>query len=230
MPELRTDRYQVLIFDCYGTLVDWQSAISSYWQSILVKHDAHVTDEFLLDFHAQWEPVEQEHGDLYRDVLKRVMSRLGERLAFTPSADELEGFVDSLANSQPFDDSVDTLKQLSQHFELAIVSNTDHEIIEKTMVPFELELDYLITAEDTHAYKPSEKMMSEAMSRIGKRKSKLHVAQSLYHDISPANKMGNDSVWINRSNLGDAELWNADAKPTWTFEDLRSFADAITYV
>ena len=230
MPELRTDRYQVLIFDCYGTLVDWQTAISSYWQSILVKHDAHVTDEFLLDFHAQWEPVEQAQGGLYRDVLKRVMSRLGERLAFTPNADELEGFVDSLANSQPFDDSVDTLKQLSQHFELAIVSNTDHEIIEKTMVPFELELDYLITAEDTQAYKPSEKMMSEAMSLIGKRKSKLHVAQSLYHDISPANKMGNDSVWINRTNLGDAELWNSDAKPTWTFEDLRSFADAITYV
>lgn len=230
MPELRTDRYQVLIFDCYGTLVDWQTAISSYWQSILVKHDAHVTDEFLLDFHAQWEPAEQAQGGLYRDVLKRVMSRLGERLAFTPNADELEGFVDSLANSQPFDDSVDTLKQLSQHFELAIVSNTDHEIIEKTMVPFELELDYLITAEDTQAYKPSEKMMSEAMSLIGKRKSKLHVAQSLYHDISPANKMGNDSVWINRSNIGDTELWNSDAKPTWTFEDLRSFADAITYV
>ena len=230
MPELRTDHYQVLIFDCYGTLVDWQTAISSYWQSILVKHDAHVTNEFLLDFHAQWEPVEQAQGGLYRDVLKRVMSRLGERLAFTPNADELEGFVDSLANSQPFEDSVDTLKQLSQHFELAIVSNTDHEIIEKTMVPFELELDYLITAEDTQAYKPSEKMMSEAMSLIGKGKSKLHVAQSLFHDISPANKMGNDSVWINRANLGDAELWNSDAKPTWTFEDLRSFADAITYV
>lgn len=230
MPELRTDRYQVLIFDCYGTLVDWQTAISSYWQSVLVKHDAHVTDEFLLDFHAQWEPIEQKVGGRYRDVLKRVMSRLGDRLAFTPNENELEGFVESLANSQPFDDSVDALKQLSEHFELAIVSNTDHEIIAKTLLPFETELDYLITAEDTKAYKPSEKMMSEAMSLIGKRKSKLHVAQSLFHDISPANKIGHDSVWINRANLSGTELWVADAKPTWTFDDLRSFANAITYV
>ena len=227
MSTLSTDEYDVLIFDCYGTLVDWQTAISSYWQSVLTKHDAHVTDEFLLSFHAQWEPVEQNAGGLYRDVLKRVMNRLGDRLAFTPSAEELDGFVDSLANSRPFDDSIEAIEKLKEHFELAIVSNTDLDLLKQTLNPFTVEFDYLCTADQTGAYKPTEEMMSQAMTLIGPDKRKLHVAQSLFHDIKPANDLSNDSVWINRDGDSGSNVWLSDAKPTWTYDDLQTFADEI---
>ena len=227
MPSLSPENYDVLVFDCYGTLVDWQTAIASYWQEVLAEHDAHVTDDFLLSFHAEWEPVEQATGGLYSDVLQRVMQRLGDRLAFTPSTDELEGFVKSLANSRPFEDSIAAISDLSEQFELAIVSNTDRSILDITLKPFNVEFDYLVTAEETKAYKPSVEMFQQAKSVIGDHKRTLHVAQSLYHDIQPANKLGSDTVWINRQNFGDSDHWTSDVKPTWTFETLGEFREQI---
>ena len=227
MPKIEVNQYDVLVFDCYGTLVDWQTAITSYLQSVLSKHDAHVTDEFLLEFHAEWEPIEQEAGGKYRDVLFRLMHRLGDRLAFTPSETECEQFVQSLARSQPFDDVNVALAELGNHFELAIVSNTDREIIKKTLEPIDAVFEYVITAEDTGAYKPSEKMWQSATSLIGDEKRKLHVAQSLYHDVEPANKLGNDSVWINRDNQAGSAVRPSNAKPSWTFEDLHQMVDSL---
>ena len=227
MSSLTASEYDVLIFDCYGTLVDWQTAITSYWQSVLKRHDAHVTDEFLLEFHAKWEPIEQSSGGLYRDVLQRVMKRLGDRLAFTPSEDELCGFIASLAQSAPFEDAVQSLQLLGQRFELAVISNTDLNIIAKTLEVFDRQFDYLITAEETGKYKPVPIMMSNAMKTIGDKKRKLYVAQSLYHDIQPANVLGIDSVWIDRQKEGDSGLWHTQAKPTWVFQDLATFTATV---
>ena len=228
MPDLRADDYDVLSFDCYGTLVDWESAIIQYLQPVLVSHDVHVFDGTILEFYSEWEPLEQDTGGSYRDVLGRVMSRYGARLAFTPTKEESLGFVNAITKADPFDDTVESLAKLAEHFKLAIISNTDKDLIELTLQSMPTEFAAALTAQELGAYKPNLEMMRNAFEKISQQGQRiLHVAQSRYHDIAPASELGLDTVWINRRSEHAPAVQEVDAKPTWEFETLAEFATAF---
>ena len=93
MTEPNAGDYDVLTFDCYGTLIDWGAGIVGHLQPLLLERDAHVIDDFLLEFFAETEPVVQQDGVAYADVLREVLRRLGDRLAFSPSDEMLDAFV-----------------------------------------------------------------------------------------------------------------------------------------
>ena len=223
MTRIDASRYATLTFDCYGTLIDWEAGILGYLQPLLANYDVHVIDEFLLGTFAELEPALQAEGGAYREVLARLLQRLGERLAFQPKPAELAGFAESIAHWPPFEDTVAALEALATHFELAIVSNVDDALFalsaERLRVPF----THVITAEQARAYKPDAKVFELALSRV--QAPVLHVAQSRFHDILPATAAGLDSVWINRPSKGAAKP--VDANPTWTFTSLAEFAAAI---
>lgn len=228
MPDLRADDYDILTFDCYGTLVDWETAIIQYLQPVLISHDVHVFDGTILEFYSEWEPLEQGKGGAYRDVLGRVMSRYGARLGFTPTEDEAEGFVDAIATSDPFSDTADALTKLAKHFKLAIISNTDKDLIKKTLRAIPTEFSAVLTAQELGAYKPNLDMMRRAFDEIRQQgKRILHVAQSRYHDIAPASELGLNTVWINRSSEHASAVQGVDAKPVWEFQTLADFAEAL---
>ena len=228
MPDLRANDYDVLSFDCYGTLVDWETAIIQYLQPVLLSHDVHVFDGTILEFYAEWEPLEQDAGGTYRDVLSRVMTRYGARLGFTPTAKETEGFVNAIASSIPFEDTADALTKLAQHFSLAIISNTDEDLIQQTLQSISTEFGTVLTAQELGAYKPDREMMRNAFDQIRQRgKRILHVAQSKYHDILPASELGLNTVWINRSSEHASAVQGVDANPVWEFENLADFAETF---
>ena len=244
--------YDVLTFDCYGTLIDWGSGIVGHLQPVLLERDAHVIDEFLLEFFAETEPVVQADGVSYANVLREVLRRLGERLAFSPTDDALDAFAASVGDWEPFPDTVEALARLDEQLDLAIVSNVDNALFERSAAKLGVDFKHVVTAEDVGAYKPDRRMFDAALAAVDGARV-LHVAQSVYHDIVPATALGLDTVWIRRAHNAArpaegrpaegtptaaegtptaaqgaaADGAAADGTPTWSFDSLGQFADAI---
>ena len=212
--------YDVLTFDCYGTLIDWGSGMVGFLQPLLLAHDAHVVDDFLLEFFADKEPAAQADGRRYRDVLADVLMQLGERLAFTPSEEALAGFADSVGDWPVFADTVASLKRLAERFDLVVVSNVDNDLFARSAERLEVPFRLVVTAEDVGAYKPDPRMFDAAREALGDARI-LHVAQSLYHDIAPATAQGLDTAWIRREHEAARRV---DVAPKWRYESLAEFA------
>ena len=200
MSKLDFSQFDVLSFDCYGTLIDWERGILGAVRPVLANHRVTAAVETVLETYAVIES-EIEAGPYrrYRDVLKAAMTRLCERFGFIPNSTECDAIVGSLPDWTPFDDTVDALRGLKSRYRLAIISNVDDDLFAGTNRHLGVEFDYIITAAQVGAYKPSPRVFEYALNKIGCGKSRLlHVAQSLYHDHVPAKKLGLSTVWINR--------------------------------
>ncbi|MCY3541632.1 MAG: HAD-IA family hydrolase [Gammaproteobacteria bacterium] len=224
----RASDYDILSFDCYGTLVDWENAITTTLQSILLSHDAHWNDAVLLEHFARLEPAEQEQGGSYRDVLRRVLKEFGTRLGFVPTESQLVKFEECIARATPFSDTVDSLKTLSESFQLAIISNTDDDLFALTAPNLAVAFDYVITAEQVGEYKPSLAVFERALKEFSYSKSRvLHVAQSRFHDIAPASTLKIATAWIDRTGGQPGATASSEAEPQWTFQSLTELVDAV---
>lgn len=215
-----------MTFDCYGTLVDWEGALTDYLQPVLLAHDVHVFNGTILEFFSEFEPSEQDAGGTYKDVLRRVIDRYGARLGFTPSEEESEGFVECIARAEPFEDTVESLKHLKEHFNLAIVSNTDTDLIAITLKNLEVEFDSVVTAEELGTYKPS--ALEKAINQMDTKNERiLHVAQSPFHDIKPASDMGLSTVQIQRYKESASAVKQVDINPSWSYDSLQDLVNSI---
>lgn len=219
--------YDVVSFDCYGTLVDWESAIVDTLQEMLQSHDANMNNDVVLEYFANWEPEEQDQGGSYRSVLRRVLDRYGFRLGFKPRSEDFDTFEECIARANAFEDTIEALESLGKVFKLAVITNTDNDLFKITCNSLELDFDYVVTAEDTGCYKPSTEMFNAAVAEIGKQSRVLHVAQSIFHDILPANGLGIDTVWIDRTSGRPGATRQVDGKAKWTYNDLREFTEQI---
>ncbi len=223
-------RYDAITFDCYGTLVDWESGILGYFKPLLEAHDAHAVDSFLLDFYGRTEAKLQAGAyRAYRQILEGVVTALGERLGFAPGAEAITGFPDSIRDWMPFPDTLAALQALAPKFQRAIVSNIDDDLFELTNARLDTRFDHVVTAAQVGAYKPDSRPFQAAIERIGVPKERiLHVAQSLYHDIAPANALGFDTVWIDRhGGDGSGATPSTEAKPKWSLGSLSELVAAL---
>lgn len=223
MEKLRAENYDIISFDCYGTLVDWETSIVQTTQGILLSHDAHMNDNVVLEYFSAFEPTEQTNGGSYRQILRRVLQRYGTRLGFVPTEDQLQGFEECVAHSSPFDDTIASLHSLHSTCQLAIISNTDRDLFDITQSNLQTTFDYVITAEDVGAYKPNVKVFEYAFERFGQKSRILHVAQSIFHDIEPANQLDLDAVWINRTEGRPGATKETSFTPKWQFSSLQNF-------
>lgn len=219
--------YDVISFDCYGTLVDWESAIVSTLQEMLESHDANMNDDVVLEYFANWEPEEQSKGGSYRSVLRRVLERYGFRLGFKPRDEDFDRFEECIARASAFEDTVNALESLKKGFKLAVITNTDNDLFEITRETLNVEFDFVVTAQDTGCYKPNMEMFNVAVAEIGEKDRMLHVAQSVFHDISPANSLGIDSVWIDRTTGKPGATRLVDEEAKWTYQNLQELADQL---
>jgi 2-haloacid dehalogenase len=198
------NKYEVLSFDCYGTLVDWESGIISGLRPVLRDHRVEATDDEILDLHAQTEHKLQaasQRGSYlkYRDVLGEEVREAGRRWGFEPSRSDVRALPDSVRYWLPFPDTVNALRALKGKYKLAIISNIDDGLFALTARYLEVEFDYIVTAEQAGTYKPSPNNFELALERIGVAPEKiLHVAESLFHDHVPAKRIGLDTVWVHR--------------------------------
>jgi 2-haloacid dehalogenase len=193
-------RFEILTFDCYGTLINWEAGILPALHRILSAHGKKMDDATLLKLYGDFE-LRSEQGKFrpYREVLESVVRQFAAELQFTPTAKEVRSLPDSLSTWGPWPDTVAALHQLKTRFRLAILSNVDDDLFALTCPQLEVDFDEVITAQQAHAYKPSLKLFELALSRIQAPAHRvLHVGQSIYHDVIPAQALGLATVWVNR--------------------------------
>ena len=193
-------RFELLTFDCYGTLINWEEGILRCLHRILAAYGKDTDDAAILQLYGDFEArAEQEEYRRYREVLQSVVRQFGERLGFAPTDQEGRSLPESLQEWKPWPDTVAALRQLQSRFRLAIISNVDDDLFAATRPQLGVELDQIITAQQAGAYKPSLKIFELALSCVGVPAHRiLHVGQSVYHDVLPAKSLGLATVWVNR--------------------------------
>jgi len=223
---------RLITFDCYGTLVDWETGIFSALRRVLAAHGKDISDSaLLLELYGELE-AEAEAGEYstYRNVLQRVVRGVGQRLGFEPSEAETRSLPESIANWQPFPDTVESLRRLKQRYKLAVLSNIDDDLFALTAPKLSVTFDHVITAQQAGCYKPSLKLFQMAEERCGvTRAAWLHVGQSIYHDVIPAQSLGLATVWVNRPSprQGVGAVKAAAGKPDLEVADLKTLAELV---
>ena len=203
-PRIDPDRLELLTFDCYGTLVDWEAGIIAAVEPMCAARGASPTDAAILAAFGEAEHVVQ--GDryrTYREVLALTLQRMGPRLGFEPTAAECDAFAASVGDWPPFPDTVAALQRLGGRYALGIVSNVDDDLFARSSERLATEFDWVVTAQQVRRYKPDTAHFEEMVRRSGiPRDRTLHVAQSLFHDIAPASALGYATVHVNRPSRG----------------------------
>jgi 2-haloacid dehalogenase len=228
---LNFEQFEVLTFDCYGTLIDWESGLWAALSPIFANHRVTVALDSALELYGELES-EAERGPYrdYKAVLRTVLEGLGSRLGFTPTPDELERFAVSVKEWPAFPDSPRALRALKTKYKLAIISNIDDDLFASSAQRLQVPFDWVITAQQVKSYKPSLNNFRVAFERLGLPQSRiLHVAQSLFHDIAPAKALGLATVWVNRRHgkAGSGATPPAQAQPDLEVPNLQSLAQRI---
>ena len=208
---------KILTFDCYGTLIDWETGIQSILRPWAQERGLSASDEELLRaFSYEEVRCEREMPTvLYSDLLETVMAGIAERFNTRLDPGDAERLASSVGDWPPFPDTPRALRRLKERFRLAVISNVDRKSFVRTNEKLGVEFDLVVTAEDAGAYKPDHRPFLLAFERLGKmgigRGEILHVAQSLFHDHVPAKELGLRTVWVNRrrGKLG----WGATPPP-----------------
>ena len=193
-------RFEYLSFDCYGTLIDWESGILGYLRPLLQGKGCSVSDARLLNFYSECEPRHQQLPyRTYREVLGSVMLDFAHEFRVQLSDAEVHGLANSIRNWEPFPDTVAALRRLKSRYMLAVLSNIDDDLFAMTAAKLGVQLDCVVTAQQAQSYKPSLHNFEMLLDRSQvERNHLLHVAESLYHDAVPAHSLGIATVWVNR--------------------------------
>ncbi len=225
---LNFDGFEVLTFDCYGTLIDWETGIWAALRPVLTAHRVDIRHPAALELFAELESAaEAERYRAYKDILRMVLQGFGTRLGFHPTQIELDAFAWSVRDWPAFPDSAAALRALRRKYKLAVISNVDDDLFAYSAHRLGTRFDWVITAQQVRSYKPSFNNFMVAFERIGvPRERILHVAQSLYHDIVPARALGLSTVWVNRRHgkAGHGATPPAQAQPDLEVPDLQTLA------
>ena len=232
--------YEVLSFDCYGTLIDWESGIWTGLQPMLLANDApHGRPEVLTEF-GRIEAAQEAGtpGLRYSDLLTVVHKDLARSLGLESNDDMDRAFGSSVPDWPEFADSSGALAFLGEKFRLVILSNVDRDSFAGSNARLEVTFDAIYTAEDVGSYKPDPANFDYLLDHLEDEfgvapDSVLHVAQSLYHDHAPAKAAGLDTVWIDRQRLSAGGEWGATTpiedppEPDHVFFSMADMARAV---
>ncbi|HUA02550.1 MAG TPA: HAD-IA family hydrolase [Solirubrobacteraceae bacterium] len=209
-------------FDCYGTLVDWNAGIRAELDRLLA--GAASTDELLSRYHAVEPRVQSEHPTWnYRDVMAEVLTEVASEVGVALPADERDALGRSLPGWPVFAEVPEELTEAHERgWKLVALSNTDRDFIEASMKAIGVPFDGAIVASEVGSYKPAPGHWRAFQESTGAGPERhVHVAQSHFHDIVPADALGIRTVWINR--LGE----RGEPAPTRELRDLRGLADVL---
>ncbi len=248
--------FDVLSFDCYGTLIDWESGIYSALKPLLSRGgvnssqpddaategrglsrtDVVLSRDAVLEAFGRLETRQQEKTPemLYPELLVAVHRQLAIEWGVAADLAEDAAFGRSIADWPAFPDTVEALRYLQQHFRLIILSNVDRSSFAATNDRLKVAFDAVYTAQDIGSYKPDQRNFHYLVDRVAEqgiaKERILHVAQSLFHDHVPAQALGIASAWIDRRH--DASGWGAtapvspDVRYNFRFTSLGALADA----
>ena len=230
------DQFEALSFDCYGTLIDWETGIANALRPWAVRNGLDLADQALIAAHGRYETHVQDEmpSALYPVILGETLRRVGAELGVPVTAADAATYGDSVKDWPAFPDTAEALQRLATRFKLIIVSNIDRASFAASNPRLGVEFDAIVTAEDVGSYKPQlghfDQLFRE-LERLGVAREQLvHVAESLFHDHEPAAALGLPSVWIHRRHdkggTGATATPSGDISPTWRFTSMAEFADA----
>ncbi len=206
-------------FDCYGTLIDWNAGIGGVLERL---YGAEQAPELLRRFHELEPEVQAERYRSYAEVLTLTLERLANEVGYGIPEGESGVLPQSLPDWPAFPEVPEALAELRRRgWSLAILSNSDRELIAASQRTLEVPFDLVVVAEDVGSYKPAPGHWQRFDELTADREQHVHVAASLFHDIAPAKELGLKTIWINR--LGE----DAEPKPDVELTDLSGLPDAL---
>jgi 2-haloalkanoic acid dehalogenase type II len=232
----RLSDFQVLTFDCYGTLIDWETGIARALGPWLQAQGVSVTRDQMLVAFAEAEAAQQQATpDLrYPELLERVHRAIAVRFGVAPDAAAAQAFGRSVGDWPAFADSADALAYLKRYCRLVILSNVDRASFAHSARRLGVEFDAVYTAEDIGSYKPDARNFEYMLAGLAEqgvtKRQILHTAQSLYHDHVPAKLLGLATCWIDRragqADAGASRAPEVEVRPDFRFATLGEMAAA----
>jgi len=233
--------FAALTFDCYGTLIDWETGLWDAFQPLLMANGRDdLTRDVVLGALAEIESAQQAATPamLYPDILAATHKGLAERFSLASNRDMDQAFGRSIAHWPAFADTADALRVLKRHFKLVILSNVDRDGFAASNRKLGVTFDAVYTAQDIGSYKPDPRnfayMLEHLKSDLGLGAGDiLHTAQSLFHDHVPARAIGLANAWIDRQGLSAGGAWGATAKVAdrpkfdYLFASMGAMAEAV---
>jgi 2-haloalkanoic acid dehalogenase type II len=233
---MRLSDFDVLTFDCYGTLIDWESGLAAAIGPWLRRHGVKAPFDRVLELFALCQSAQEDETPamLYSEVLAHTLRRMAKAWDVEATDDEAVAFGASVGDWPAFADSPGALAYLKRHYKLVVLSNVDHASFAGSNRRLGVEFDAVYTAEDVGSYKPdlrNFRYLLDRLENMGVAKERiLHVAQSRYHDHAPAQKIGLRSAWIDRRHGkpggGATKPVNLARDPDFYFPSLAALAEA----
>ena len=233
---MRLSDHSVLTFDCYGTLIDWETGITEALAPWLARAGLSPERDEILEAFGRAESAQQAAapGMLYPQILARVHGNLAEHFKLSPDPGAAESFGVSVKNWPAFPDSADALAYLKQHFKLVILSNIDRTSFAHSNAKLGVEFDAIYTAQDIGSYKPDPRNFTYLVSHLEdlgfEKEQILHTAESLHHDHVPGKAIGLHTCWIHRRagkrGHGATRIPDQEVRPDFRFESMAAMADA----
>jgi len=216
--------FELITFDCYGTLIDWEAGIIDAYQAAAAVEQVELNASQIIHAYAAEEAtVEAMAYRPYRDVLTETERRAAAVLGWRVPTESVGFLADSLPNWKPFPDTNAALERLSRRFKLGILSNIDDDLLTATRRHFTVDFDLIVTAQQVSSYKPGFAHFEEAKLRMGDTRL-LHAAQSYFHDVVPATQMSIPVVWVNRKNN---QIEDGGPSPMHQVRDLTELANYL---
>lgn len=233
---MKLSDYKALTFDCYGTLIDWETGMVNGLKPLTDRLDRELPRDQILEAHARHESSQQAQtpGKKYSELLAIVYRRLAEEWGTQASWEECQVYGNSVKDWPAFPDSADALAYLKQHYKLVILSNVDNASFAASNARLKVEFDAIYTAEDVGSYKPADRnfdYMLAKLETLGLGKADiLHTAESMFHDHGPANRHGLANCWIYRRHdkQGFGATMHPGDMPSYDFQftSMQAMADA----
>ena len=220
---MMAEQIDIITFDCYGTLIDWEAGIIGAFQAEADKDGIELNGDQIIEAYAIAEPViESGAYASYREVLGATALRVATKLGWDLAPERGTFLATSLPTWRPFPDTNPALERLARRYQLGILSNVDDELLTATRLYFPVDFDLIVTAQQVRSYKPGHAHFTEGLGRAGNRRL-LHAAQSYFHDVVPACELQIPVVWVNRK----GEIAAADHLPTHEVRNLTDLANLL---
>lgn len=228
--------FTTLSFDCYGTLIDWETGIVNGLQPLAARSGKGLDREQILEVFGRHESPQQTltPGAMYPVILGAVYDRIAKEWELEPIAAEREHFATSVKDWPAFPDSAEALRYLKKHYKLVILSNIDRTEFKFSEAKLGVEFDHIVTAQDVGSYKPNPNnftYMIDLLAKAGiEKKDILHTAESLYHDHVPGKEAGLAGAWIHRRHgkegFGATHVPATEAKYDFHFTSMAEMVEA----
>ncbi len=213
---------QFVSFDCYGTLIDWETGVYEAFQKEADRDGFTIDRDALVPrFIEIQRKIQSGSYELYAEVLRRTAVQVAEELGWELESSRAQFLPDSVPRWMPFRETNAQLERFAKKYELGILSNIDDKLLGATRRHFRSDLDLVVTAQQVRSYKPDPAHFKECARRIDKRKKNwVHIASGYPTDVEPCLKMKVPVIWVNRHG---EELESGQKKPT---AEVKTFRDA----